>query len=532
MYQQLILGYIPENPVRGDIYTNGFETVPENYSWGELINHDKTRSVKYENIYILDEKLFKTKGDKNLHKRFHSFISRVIDHGCIFIKDDILYEFRIPKHFKYIDTIHIDICNVTFLVRKYVKNDGNTIELNQSQCKKENILIPKPRKKVREYVMLETVQRFENLVCDDITFDVFKELLYDEEFISDFHLNLNRLFDYKIEKYEFMINDFEKKNELNKIKIDDVKKVYCDNNKKIDDIFSEHLSNSLILVHLKSIISRLKKLKNTFSLESLRISLRYSFLDSEDGLESLIGMDDIKNTICELFYGFSKNYNIFTDNFINFCITGNPGSGKTYLSERIGRVFLQNKIFINDIKKLSRADLVGMYVGHTSKEVKNLLYNSIEGVIIIDEAYSLVPKSDRDFSSETISEIVNFMDKYICCECIIFLGYHDKMSKEFLTYNEGMKRRIPYLYHCNDYTCQDLTYSCVIKLEKKLGYNLGEYLENLIYTYITMYVDLFPNQMGDILNLSQIIFSKMLIFGINEDAILKAFIKFKKNDIF
>jgi len=535
MYQ-LVLGIIIQDVERDFICTTGNETVPDKYVWSDLISCDNFKNLLYNKIYVYDDNLFKTKSGKFLNKRVHRFLDRLINKGELYIKDDTLSEFRMPKHFKYIDTLNIDLDQGNNLFRKYIKN-GSSIE--KDTVKKLNIggkpKSLKLKKSVytrKDYVFLDGLSLDNNNLEDcSITFDKFKEILYSQNFIIDFYSNLIKLFDDKIKKYEDIIEQLDRINNIQKNKLDIIKDLY-DNDKKVNDIFSEHLSNILIKVHINTVINTLKELKDSFTIDDLKISLEYSFLDCEEGLNSLIGMDDIKDTISELFYGFSRNYKIFTDNFINFCITGNPGSGKTFLSERIGKVFTLNKIFVGDIKKLSRADLVGMYVGHTSKEVKNLLFNNIEGVVIVDEAYSLVPKSEKDFSSETISEIVNFMDKYICCQCLIFIGYHEQMTNNFLKYNEGMKRRIPFLYHCNDYTSRDLTYMCVMTLEKRLDETLGSYLENVLYTYIVRNYNLFSNQMGDILNLSQIIFSKMLVFGINEISIIKAFSLFQKNDKF
>lgn len=523
----IIIGYISENPVDNTIYTNGVNTYPNEYSWLDLISTNNFKKMEYKNIYILEDKFFKTKGNKFLPKRVNRFLSRVVDNGTIFIKEDVLCEFSIPKMYKYSDTLSIKIDENEYEFNKYIKK--SSIENNS-----KDIFITKKIKRKKErpkFEIIEDLLSLEGYEHECMTFDSFKKCLNSDDFVSNFHFNLIKLFDEKIKKYSNLLDEIKIDQMKNKIKIEQIKE-YINEEKKINDIFTEHIQNSLVLVHINSIISQLDNLRKNFGVEQLRNTLLYSFLDSEEGLESLIGMDDMKNMLCELFYGFSRNYKIFTSSFINFCITGNPGSGKTYLSERIGTLFTMNKIFVSGIKKVSRADLVGMYVGHTSKEVKNLLFNNIEGVVIIDEAYSLVPKSDKDFSSESITEIVNFMDKYLCCQCLIFLGYHDLMTKNFLTYNKGMKRRIPYLYQCFDYTPEDLAYLLVINLEKKIDEELSLEIQNIIYTYVFRNKNIFTNQMGDILNLSNIILTKFLIYGINKESLILAFKTFEKNDNF
>lgn len=74
-------------------------------------------------------------------------------------------------------------------------------------------------------------------------------------------------------------------------------------------------------------------------------------------------------------------------------------------------------------------------MGQSGPKTRNTLASALEGVVFIDEAYSMTPcpneastGAGESFSQETIAELINFMDKFIGCIVIIVAGYKDKMN--------------------------------------------------------------------------------------------------------
>lgn len=153
---------------------------------------------------------------------------------------------------------------------------------------------------------------------------------------------------------------------------------------------------------------------------------------------------------------------------------GNPGTGKTTVARLLGQIMCDKKITEKStFKEVSRADLVGKYIGHTAQLTKRVLEDALGGVLFIDEAYTLFNGKDdsRDFGKEAIDEILAFMENNRQNIVIIFAGY-DKEMHEFLTSNPGLKSRIPNVFNFDDYSVDELVHLGLNELNK------GEYIIN------------------------------------------------------
>lgn len=167
-----------------------------------------------------------------------------------------------------------------------------------------------------------------------------------------------------------------------------------------------------------------------------------------------------------------------------------------------------------DVKIVSRYDLVGSYVGQTSPKTQSLLFQTLEGVLFIDEAYQLAPeKTDNDYGGEAITEIVNFTDKYMGMSIVIVAGYKDLMLQRFFKSNEGLLRRFPIVVTLDDYTPEELCDILLSMLHKKrvfIPHSLKNYIYTLIHNTLLVHPQLFSNQGGDMLNLASFIEKSIL----------------------
>ena len=250
--------------------------------------------------------------------------------------------------------------------------------------------------------------------------------------------------------------------------------------------------------------------------------------DPINGTRTLIGesREDIRRSIFSKIISFAKAPELYINRFNNYTIMGGAGTGKTKLAGVFGNFFCNLGILnTNKVIIVTRADLVGQYIGETAPITRKYLDSTLEGVLFIDEAYQLsgCPENGvfptNDFGSESITEIVNYIDKNIGLSVIIAAGYEDKIVDCFLKINEGMKRRFPNNIRLIDYTSEDLS--------NLLYYNIKQMFESQILTesqieYINILIGqlneknvpsgkLFANQAGDMLNLSNLVIQDLIL---------------------
>jgi SpoVK/Ycf46/Vps4 family AAA+-type ATPase len=145
-------------------------------------------------------------------------------------------------------------------------------------------------------------------------------------------------------------------------------------------------------------------------------------------------------------------------------------------------------------KIVKRADLIGQYLGTTSKKVSDLIKSCEGGVMFIDEAYSLGNEEKRDsFSKEAIDTINQHLSEDKCNFLCIIAGYKDALDKCFFSYNEGLRRRFPFLYTIEKYTAEEL---CQIfkHMVKEIGWNAEDVPEK----FFKDNYECFENSAGDI----------------------------------
>ena len=113
--------------------------------------------------------------------------------------------------------------------------------------------------------------------------------------------------------------------------------------------------------------------------------------------------------------------------------TGNPGTGKTTIARIISRMMKVCGILKQgQLVEVTRADLVGKYVGHTAPLTMEVINSALGGVLFIDEAYSLYRGKDDSFGLEAIDTIVKAMEDHRDDLIVILAGYSKEMS-EFST---------------------------------------------------------------------------------------------------
>jgi Cdc6-like AAA superfamily ATPase len=162
--------------------------------------------------------------------------------------------------------------------------------------------------------------------------------------------------------------------------------------------------------------------------------------------------------------------------------TGSPGTGKTTIARIVSRYLKAIGVLTGgQLVEVSRADLVGRYVGHTAPLTNQVINSAIGGVLFIDEAYSLYRGKDDSFGLEAIDTLVKGMEDNRDNLIVILAGYSKEMQ-EFLTSNSGLKSRFPNIINFPDYTGEELLAIAKINAASK-GYTIDEGAEPGLLSY-------------------------------------------------
>ena len=215
-------------------------------------------------------------------------------------------------------------------------------------------------------------------------------------------------------------------------------------------------------------------------------------------LNQMIGLKDVKRYFTRLVR------QIQLENLINetspalpafpiqhLIFSGNPGTGKTTVARLIGKLFRS----LGLLKKghcveVSRADLVAGYVGQTAIKTQKKFDKALDGVLFVDEAYTLSREDNDSFGLEAIDTIVKMMDQYHHRVLVITAGYPNEMEN-FINSNPGLKSRFETPIFFRDFSLEELK-----SIFMNIAGDEGFYIPSEIIEDLDKYLIAIKNQHG------------------------------------
>ena len=188
-------------------------------------------------------------------------------------------------------------------------------------------------------------------------------------------------------------------------------------------------------------------------------------------LNSLIGIQNVKDAI----NGFvsvielNKKLDRTPDFNMHMIFKGNAGTGKTTVARLLAEIYYNlGYVKRNKLVEVQSQDLIGEFLGQTGPKTQAVIESALDGVLFIDEAYSIMEHGGQNasYSAECVATLLKAMEDYQGRLIIIFAGYTEEMKK-FRDLNPGLKSRIGYEIDYGDYTLEELMQIFDKKIDEK-----------------------------------------------------------------
>jgi SpoVK/Ycf46/Vps4 family AAA+-type ATPase len=210
-----------------------------------------------------------------------------------------------------------------------------------------------------------------------------------------------------------------------------------------------------------------------------------------DELANMIGLDTVKSEISTLVQRLRVEAARREQGLpvapisLHMVFTGPPGVGKTVVARLYGAILRDLGVLEKGhLVETDQAGLVAGYVGQTAIKTKAKIDEARDGILFIDEAYSLTPNDGRrSYGQEAIDTLLKEMEDHRERLVVIVAGYPDQMQ-QFLASNPGLPSRFAKTIAFDNFNADGLL-KIIHSMARRDGLRISVGSDEVLKTYFT-----------------------------------------------
>lgn len=207
--------------------------------------------------------------------------------------------------------------------------------------------------------------------------------------------------------------------------------------------------------------------------------------DLHPSLDELVGLTEVKKQVSTLRHVVEINrkreeMGMNSPVMSLHCVfTGNPGTGKTTVARIIASIYKELGVLKKGhLVETDRSGLVAEYLGQTAVKTNKIIDSALDGVLFIDEAYTLAQGTKGDYGMEAIATLLKRMEDDRDRLVVILAGY-GKEIEEFIDSNPGLRSRFNRYIRFDDYSAEEL-HEIFVRMVAKYDYRLEPKADRLL----------------------------------------------------